>query len=85
MSRIGGRVAEFREDVRKSIARQLRGGGAVGALGVQVERQAQEMVNELGRILMREAFEAADTTTSEVTGLRGDLGETARTRRCSAK
>ncbi len=43
-----------------------RGEGAIGALGLQVERQVQDIGNELGRALMREAFDIADTTASEV-------------------
>jgi hypothetical protein len=66
-SKIGERVAEFRDDVRRSIAETVRDGAPVGALGLQVERQARDIVNELGRVLMLEAFEAADTTSSEVT------------------
>jgi hypothetical protein len=64
---IGGRVSEFRKAVQKSVARAGRGRGAVGAVGLQVERDAQELANEFGRGLMREAFEIANTTSSEVT------------------
>jgi len=64
---IGGRVAEFRKVVQRAVVRKSRGGGAVGTLGLQVERDVQEMVNEFGRGLMREAFEIANTTSSEVT------------------
>ena len=39
----------------------------MGAVGLQVERDVQELVNEFGRGLMREAFEIANTTSSEVT------------------
>jgi hypothetical protein len=66
-SSIGGRVTEFRKAVQKAVARRSRGGGAVGAIGLQVERDVQELANELGRGLMREAFEIANTTSSEVT------------------
>jgi hypothetical protein len=66
-SSIGGRVAEFRKSVQKAVARTSRGGGAVGAAGLQVERDVQELANEFGRGLMREAFEIANTTSSEVT------------------
>jgi len=41
-----------------------RGEGAIGAMGLQVERRVQDIVHELGRALMREAFEIADTTAS---------------------
>jgi hypothetical protein len=43
------------------------GGGPVGAVGLQVEREVQELTNEFGRGLMLEAFEIANTTSSEVT------------------
>jgi len=66
-STIGGRIAEFRKAVQKAVAPTSRGGGAVGAVGLQVEREVQELVNEFGRGLMREAFEIANTTSSEVT------------------
>ena len=36
-------------------------------MGLQVEREVQELANEFGRGLMREAFEIANTTSSEVT------------------
>src|ERR1035438_2167402 len=64
---IGGRVAEFRKAVQNAVAPSSRRVGAVGATGLQVEREVQELANEFGRGLMREAFEIADTTTSEVT------------------
>ena len=60
-------MGEFRRTVQKSVARTNRGGGAVGAVGLQVERDVQELANEFGRGLMREAFEIANTTSSEVT------------------
>lgn len=60
-SSIGGRVAEFRRTVHAAVARMSRGDGAVGAIGLQVERDVQEMVNEFGRGLMQDAFEIADT------------------------
>lgn len=66
-SSIGGRIAEFRKSVKRAVAQRSRVDGAVGAIGLQVERDVQELVNEFGRGLMREAFEIADTTTSEVT------------------
>jgi hypothetical protein len=66
-STIGGRVAEFRRAVQKTLVRSGRGGGAVGAVGLQVERDVQELANEFGRGLMREAFEIANTTSAEVT------------------
>ena len=66
-SSIGGRVAEFRKTVQQAMAPRRRGGGAVGAVGLQLERVVQELVNEFGRGLMREAFEIANTTSSEVT------------------
>ena len=66
-SSIGGRVGDFRKAVQKAVARASRGGGAVGAVGLQVERDVQELANEFGRGLMREAFEIANTTSSEVT------------------
>ena len=66
-SSVGSRVAEFRKSVQKAITRRSRGDGAVGAIGLQVERDVQELVNEFGRGLMREAFDIANTTTSEVT------------------
>ena len=66
-SSIGGRVAEFRKAVQEAVARTMRGGGPVGAIGLQVERDVQELANEFGRGLMREAFEIANTTSSEVT------------------
>lgn len=66
-STIGGRIAEFRKAVQKAVAPKRAGGGAVGAVGLQVERQVQELANEFGRGLMREAFEVANTTSSEVT------------------
>jgi hypothetical protein len=43
-----------------------RGEGAIGALGLEMEREVQAIVNELGRVLMGEVFEMADTTSSEV-------------------
>ena len=64
---VGARVAEFRRSVREDVVRMSRGEGAIGALGLQVERRVQDIVHELGRALMREAFEIADTTASEVT------------------
>jgi len=64
---VGARVSEFRRSVHDDVARTSRGEGAIGALGVQWERQVQELVNEMGRALMREAFEIADTTAAEVT------------------
>jgi len=63
---LDARVAEFRQNVRSGIERALRGEAPVGALGLQVERETQEIANELGRVLMREALEMADTKTSEV-------------------
>ena len=66
-SSIGGRIAEFRKAVRKAVASTSRGGGPVGAVGLQVEREVQELTNEFGRGLMLEAFEIANTTSSEVT------------------
>jgi hypothetical protein len=66
-SSIGGRVAEFRKAVQKAVASTSRGGGPVGAVGLQVEREVQELTNEFGRGLMLEAFEIANTTSSEVT------------------
>jgi hypothetical protein len=66
-SSIGGRVAEFRRAVENAVARASRGGGEVGAVGLEVERDAQELANELGRVLMKEAFAIANTTSSEVT------------------
>ena len=45
-SSIGGRVAEFRKSVKRAVAQRSRGDGAVGAIGLQVERDAQELVNE---------------------------------------
>jgi hypothetical protein len=67
MAKICGRVSEFRDEVRRGVARTQRGDAPVGALGLQVERRAQELVHELGRILMIEALEVADSTSSEVT------------------
>lgn len=66
-SSIGGRVAEFRRSVQQAVARASGGGGAIGAAGLRVEREVQELAKEFGRGLMREAFEIANTTTSEVT------------------
>lgn len=66
-SLVDARVSEFRRSVRDDVLPTSRGKGAIGALGLQVERQVQDIVNELGRVLMREAFEIADTTTAEVT------------------
>ncbi len=66
-SSIVGRVAEFRKTVQKAVVQASRGGGAVGAIGLQVERDVQELANEFGRGLMQEAFELANTTSSEVT------------------
>ncbi len=66
-SSIEGRIAEFRKAVQKAVAATSRGGGAVGAVGLQVEREVQELANEFGRGLMREAFEIANATSSEVT------------------
>jgi hypothetical protein len=64
---VGARVSEFRRNLRDEMTRMSRGEGAMGAFGVHVERQVQDIVNELGRGLMREAFEIADTTAAEVT------------------
>ena len=64
---IGGRVAEFRKAVQKAVSPTRRGGGAVGAVGLQLEREVQALTNEFGRGLMQEAFEIANTTSSEVT------------------
>jgi hypothetical protein len=66
-SSIGGRVAEFRKAVQKAVSPTRRGGGAVGAVGLQLEREVQALANEFGRGLMQEAFEIANTTSSEVT------------------
>ena len=63
---LGARVSEFRRNVREDVARMCRGEGTSGGFGLRVERQVQAIVNEVGRALMREVFEAADTAASEV-------------------
>jgi hypothetical protein len=63
---IGARVSEFRKSVRGDIVRMSRGESVIG-LGLQVERHVQDIVNELGRALMRDALQLADTTAAEVT------------------
>ena len=63
---VGARVSEFRKCVRDEVVRMCRGEGPIGALGLQVERRVQDIIHELGRVLMREAFEIADTSSSEV-------------------
>jgi len=61
------RVTEFRREVRDELARMVRGGVGGDGFGLRAERQVQDIVNEVGRALMREVFAAADTAAPEVT------------------
>jgi hypothetical protein len=62
MAMLTSRVAEFRRQVREELS-----GKDTGGVGLRAERMAQEIVNEVGRALMREVFAAADTAAPEVT------------------
>lgn len=60
------RACEFREFVARELD-TAAGPKAVGAVGLGIERKAQEVANELGRLLMAEALRAADTHSPEIT------------------
>jgi len=63
---LSARVSEFRMEVRDDVARMCRGEGTADGFGLRAERHVQDIVNELGRALMREVFETADTAAPEV-------------------
>lgn len=59
-------VSELREFAESTLARTGTVDAAVGASGVELERRVQEITNRLGRALMLEVLELADTSASEV-------------------
>jgi len=59
-------VSELREFVRRELDDAVRSEGLVRTLGLAVERRVQDITNELGRALMHEVFELADTHAPEV-------------------
>ncbi len=59
-------VAELREMAARELKRGVGSDACVGGPGVALERRVQDIVNSLGRALMQEVFELADTTSPEV-------------------
>lgn len=64
---MAGRIAEFRRMLVERVSQTTRSDRAVGAIGLEIEREAHAITNELGRELMAEAIRMADTQAPEVT------------------
>ena len=61
---LGARIDELRSRTRGRLG-DAAAGNSVG-LGVDVERDVQDLVNEFGRALFAEALQMADTSAPEV-------------------